>query len=302
MTTAVVFAYNNVGVRCLKVLLAQGVRVALVITHQDDSNENVFFASVANLAQENGIEKITPASPNGPEVIEKIAVIAPDFIFSFYYRQMIAPQILALAKRGALNMHGSLLPKYRGRAPTNWAVLRGETETGATLHDMVKKPDAGAIVDQMAVPILPDDTAQEVFDKVSVAAELVLFRSLPKLIDGTAARTPLVPIAGHYFSGRKPEDGRINCAAGIAEIHNLVRAVAPPYPGAFIEVAGQRVFVYRSRIVTLPSPEHAREKASLEVWEDSIVLNTRDGGTLTLIATQMDDRAALVAALPITLE
>src|SRR4029077_4380688 len=110
----------------------------------------------------------------------------PDFIFSFYYRHMLKPALLAAARRGAFNMHGSLLPKYRGRVPVNWAILKGETETGATLHEMVEKPDAGRIVDQQAVPILPDDLAVEVFRKVTDAAETVLRRSVAKLIDGTA--------------------------------------------------------------------------------------------------------------------
>ena len=105
---------------------------------------------------------------------------APDFLFSFYYRRMLPPALLALARRGAYNMHGSLLPKYRGRVPVNWAILLGETETGATLHEMVEKPDAGRIVDQKAVPIGPDDQALEVFRKVTGAAEAVLRRSLPR--------------------------------------------------------------------------------------------------------------------------
>ena len=104
-------------------------------------------------------------------------------------------------------MHGSLLPRYRGRAPVNWAVLHGERETGATLHYMTEKPDAGDIVAQSAVPILPDDTAREVFDKVTVAAEIALDGVLPALIAGTAPRVPQDLAAGVYFGGRRPEDG-----------------------------------------------------------------------------------------------
>jgi len=87
-------------------------------------------------------------------------------------------------------MHGSLLPKFRGRAPVNWAILKGERETGATLHYMLERADAGDIVDQLAVPILQDDDAREVFAKVTVAAETILARSLPALIAGTAPRRP----------------------------------------------------------------------------------------------------------------
>jgi methionyl-tRNA formyltransferase len=148
-------------------------------------------------------------------------------------------------------MHGSLLPKYRGRAPTNWAVLNGETETGATLHEMIARPDAGAIVDQIAVPILPDDTGQQVFDKVTVAAEQVLWRSLPALIAGQAPRRANEVARGSYFSGRRPEDGRIDWAQPAARIYDLMRAVAPPYPGAFTEIAGRRLVVAAARLIPI---------------------------------------------------
>ena len=169
---AVVFAYHDVGVRCLSVLLAHEIEVALVVTHRDDPKENVWFGSVERLAREHGLEIATPADPI--EVAAQVQAIEPDFLFSFYYRHMLPAPLLAAARHGAYNVHGSLLPRYRGRVPVNWAVLNGERETGATLHEMVVRPDAGGIVDQMAVPILPDDTAQDVFRKVTVAAEVVL--------------------------------------------------------------------------------------------------------------------------------
>jgi methionyl-tRNA formyltransferase len=140
---AVVFAYHDVGVNCLKELLKAGIEVDLVVTHQDDPNENVWFGSVAKLCKENGIPFITPSANELIGLVPQLQALAPDYIFSFYYRYMIPAQILACAKIAALNMHGSLLPKYRGRAPVNWAILHGETETGATLHIMEEKPDAG---------------------------------------------------------------------------------------------------------------------------------------------------------------
>ncbi|MFP5405686.1 MAG: formyltransferase family protein, partial [Gammaproteobacteria bacterium] len=184
--TAVVFAYHRVGVRCLKVLLAHGLDVRLVVTHEDSPGETIWFDSVADTARDYGIETIAPGDANESAVVDRVAGCRPDFLFSFYFRQMLAPAMLALASRGAFNMHGSLLPRYRGRVPVNWAILHGERETGATLHAMTARPDDGAIVDQQAVPILPDDSAAEVFGKVVVAAEMVLDRSLPGLIAGTA--------------------------------------------------------------------------------------------------------------------
>ncbi|GLU34673.1 formyltransferase [Trinickia caryophylli] len=246
---AVVFAYHNVGVRCLQVLLARGVDVALVVTHEDNPNENLWFESVASVAAEHGIEAIRPAGPDSAELREAVRRVRPDLLFSFYYRHMLPPDVLALAPRGAYNMHGSLLPKYRGRVPTNWAVLNGETETGATLHEMTAKPDAGAIIGQTSVPILPDDTARQVFDKVTVAAEQTLWRVLPALIAGEAPRLPNDLASGSYFGGRKPEDGRIDWSQPAQRVYNLVRAVAPPYPGAFTDQGGARFIVARARLV-----------------------------------------------------
>ena len=251
MKSAVVFAYHDVGVRCLRVLLDAGVAVPLVVTHRDDPNERVWFASVAELARGRGVQ--TLADPQPDQLLDVIRAANPDFIFSFYYRRMLPPEILALAKRGAFNMHGSLLPKYRGRAPVNWAVLHGETETGATLHEMTAKPDAGRIVDQQAVPIGPDDTAAEVFRRVTEAAAQVLKRSLVPLLEGKPVLKPNDLSQGSYFGGRRPEDGRIDWRKSAREIHNLVRAVAPPYPGAFCD--GLRIL--KTRIEDRSAPRGA---------------------------------------------
>ena len=248
MTSAVVFAYHNVGVRCLSVLLAQGVRVVLVVTHKDRAQENIWFDSVENLAREHGLPVITPEDANDAAVLEQVRALRPDFLFSFYYRNLLRPELLALPRRGAYNMHGSLLPRYRGRVPVNWAVIKGESETGATLHQMVEKPDAGGIVDQEAVPIGPDDTAADVFHKVTAAAGRVLARALPALIAGSARITPQDLSQGGYFGGRKPEDGRIDWTKSAQEVHNLVRGVAPPYPGAFTHIGARTLRILRTRL------------------------------------------------------
>jgi len=243
---AVVFAYHDVGVRGLEVLLAHGVDVRLVITHKDNPQENIWFDSVAELAQRNHIPVIYPEDPNLPEVIDEISRIAPDWLFSFYYRNMLNAELLSIPKKAALNLHGSLLPDYRGRVPINWAVLHGENQCGATLHRMEEKPDAGAIIDQQAVPILPNDTAFQVFQKVVCAAETVLVRTVPQLLRGDWIETPQELEKGRYFGGRKPEDGRVDWSAGAWQIHNLVRAVAPPYPPAFFDVDGHRIHLLGS--------------------------------------------------------
>jgi methionyl-tRNA formyltransferase len=252
---AVVFAYHNVGVRCLKVLLARGVDVALVVTHQDNPAETIWFDSVAALCNEQRIPFITPDDPKSPELHVQVKAAQPDLIFSFYYRHMLPVALLGLAKYGAYNMHGSLLPKYRGRVPVNWAVLHGETETGATLHEMAAKPDAGAIVAQTAVPILPDDTAYEVFGKVTVASEQTLWNALPAMLAGRTPKLPNALSQGSYFGGRKPEDGRIDWSQPAQTVYNLHRAVAPPYPGAWTVVNGKTFIIGKARLCPQARPD-----------------------------------------------
>ncbi len=243
--SAVVFAYSEVGHVCLTELLRQGADVRALFTHEDDPGETMWFPSVAELARGAGIPVLTPEAP-GDEEYELVRGLAPDALFSFYYRNMIPERFLALPSGGAFNMHGSLLPRYRGRACVNWAVLRGETETGATLHHMVRRADAGDIVDRESVPILRDDTALDVTRRVAGAARVILERTLPLIASGTAPRTPQDEERATYFGRRRPEDGRIDWSEGAMSIHNLVRAVTRPFPGAFTSHRGAKLFVWRS--------------------------------------------------------
>ena len=301
---AVVFAYSNVGDRCLRVLRACGVEVSLVVTHRDRAGEARWFERVADTAAELGLATVFADDLGEAELLARVAAASPDAVFSFYYRQMLPEAVLALAKLGAFNMHGSLLPKYRGRAPTNWAVLHGETETGASLHWMVAKPDAGAIVDQLAVPILPDDTARQVFDKVTVAAEVILWRSLPAIRAGKAARAPNDLARGSYFGARRPEDGRIDWSRPAAEVYNLIRAVAPPYPGAFTDVAGARLVIAKARIASPPQRQAVAERTlGLHVRDGRVFAVCGDGGQLLIHVMQTpsgplpaDSLAALLGA------
>ena len=290
MTSAVVFAYHNVGVRCLLTLLARGVDVTMVVTHRDSANETIWFESVRDAALAHRIPVITPDDANDIALFDAVVRARPDFIFSFYYRHMLPAPLLALASRGAYNMHGSLLPKYRGRVPINWAIIHGETETGATLHEMAAKPDAGAIVAQTAVPILPDDTAREVFIKVTVAAEQALWNVLPDLVAGSAPRIANDLSKGSYFSGRKPEDGRIDWNASAAAIHNLVRAVAPPYPGATTLIDGRAAVIERTRRVD-PKPAGFAQPRTLTVEGERCIAVCGDGSALMIVRAHIDGRS-----------
>lgn len=246
------FGYSEVGHDCLELLVTRDDDVMAVITHEDNPGEKIWFKTPALVAKACGIPVLTPESLKSAEWVDKIRAMQPDLILSVYYRHMIPEAILELAPLGAFNLHGSLLPKYRGRAPINWAVLHGESLIGMTLHRMVKRPDAGEIIDQEGVAIGSDDTAEEAFRKVLPCATTVLARQIDHLLDGTATGTPQDESAASYYGGRTPEDGRIDWLAPAVSVHNLVRAVTDPYPGAFADFAGARLMVWQTK----PLPGH----------------------------------------------
>ena len=286
------FGYSEVGYECLDLLLKRGDEVVALITHEDNPNEKIWFKTPAQAARAKGVPILTPEKVNTPEWIEKIAALRPDLILSVYYRHMISTKILGLARLGAFNMHGSLLPKYRGRAPINWAVLHGEPRVGMTLHRMVKAADAGAIVDQEGVDLGPRDTAEQAFRKVLPCARRVLARQIDALLAGTARETPQDETQATYFGGRTPEDGRIDWRQTSAQIFNLIRAVTDPYPGAFTDVGGTRLMVWWAEPDTQGRRGRPGEILSLE----PLIVATGDGA---LELTKTEWRGGPAAALQI---
>jgi methionyl-tRNA formyltransferase len=273
----IVFGYSEVGYACLELLLHRSTSVVAVFTHEDKPGENLWFRSVAALAREHAIPVFAPDSLKPPEWEEHIRNLKPDILFSFYYRKLIPPRLLELAPLGALNLHGSLLPKYRGRAPVNWAVLNGETKTGATLHHMVERADAGDIVDQEPVVIGPEETAFEVMQKVQAAALTVLDRQLPAVLAGRAPHHAQDEHQATYFSGRKPEDGRIDWHTPAVRIFNLVRAVTRPFPGAFTDCGDARLMIWWAKPLS-SSPETGETTVPGQVVSlDPIIVATGNG-------------------------
>lgn len=270
------FGYSEVGSECLELLLQRGDNVIALITHEDNPQEKIWFKPPAVVARQANLPTFTPESVNTPEWIERVAALRPDLILSAYYRNMIGLRVLDLARLGAFNMHGSLLPKYRGRAPINWAVLHGEPRIGMTLHRMVKRADAGAIVDQEGVEIGPRETAEQAFRKVLPCARRVLARQIDALLAGTARETPQEETQATYFGGRKPEDGRIAWTQASRQIFNLIRAVTDPYPGAFTDVNGTRLMIWWAESDS-PAARPPRGKPGEVLSLGPLVVATGDG-------------------------
>jgi len=245
---AVVLAYHDIGCIGIRALLAHGFDILAVFTYKDDPNENIWFESVAELAAARDIPVYAPTDINHPLWVDRIREMRPDILFSFYYRHMVCKEILDLPAAGCLNLHGSLLPRYRGRCPVNWVLIHGEKETGVTLHYMTPRPDDGDIVGQKRVAVDENDTALSLHRKLAAAAGDLLDALLPKIREGgRIERIPQERSSASYFGGRGPEDGEIDWSQDAASVRNLVRAVTRPYPGAFSYLGNRKCFFWQVR-------------------------------------------------------
>jgi len=291
---AVVFGYHGIGRLGLEALLRHGYEIAGVVSHPDAAGEEIWWPSVAELATERGLELLLRDDAKEPGLDAAVARWAPDILFSFYFRHMLPQAILDAAPRGGFNLHGSLLPAYRGRSPVNWVLVNGEPATGVTLHRMTRKPDDGAIVDQQEVAIDELDTAYTLFGKLEGAARELLDRALPALRDGRATERAQDPALASYYGGRKPADGRIDWSWSAARIYDLVRAVTHPYPGAFTRLAGRTLFVWWARGAGEAGGEPAGTILARDT--DGLVVATGDGA-LRLVTVQRPGEPELPAAV-----
>ena len=280
----IVFGYHTIGYLCLRELLARGEEVVAVVTHRDDPGEEIWFESVAELARPSGIAVFQPRNPNTPRFTDLVRSLRPDLLLSFYYRRLLSRELLAIPRLGGINLHGSLLPKYRGRSPANWALINGETRTGVTLHYMTEEADAGDIIAQQAVAITAEDTALTLFRRLAPAALELLRTTFPLIKAGHAPRTPQDPRQATLYGGRRPEDGKIDWRRPALGLYNLIRAVTAPYPGAFTCYHGRKLYVWRARPIS-PRPPAATPALFPGETGDGVGKGTRDAGVPPLPGT-----------------
>ena len=306
--------YSQLGYRAVRLLSELGCEVAAVVTHHDDPAENRWYRTPAEAARELGLPlhyaDELAAAPGG--IAALAGRLAPDLVLSVFYRDLLPAPVLAAGRLAALNLHPSLLPAYRGRAPINWVLVRGEPRTGVTLHHMIGRADAGDVVGQRAIEIAPRETALTLYRKVEEEGVLLLAEMLPRVAAGTAPRLPQDESRASKFGRRRPEDGRIDWSWPAARIDCLVRAVAPPWPGAFADVEGRRAWIYQGRPAepvaaeaaagadpaTTADPATARDPAALRPAPGSV----RRAAGRVWIATGDDwfevEAAAGVAGVP----
>ncbi len=279
---AVVLAYHEIGYVCLEELIKSNIEVVALFTHPDDPDEEVWFRTPRVLAEAHGIPVFDPPSLKDPAWVERIRALSPDYLFSFYYRNMLPREILDIPRLAPLNLHGSLLPRFRGRCPVNWVLIEGETKTGLTLHVMEVKPDAGDIVAQKEVEITFDDTAHSLAVKLAAAARRLMVEVMPLLESGTFGCRPQEG-ASSCYGGRKPEDGIIDWTKSADAIYNLIRAVTHPYPGAFTFLDGTKLFIWKA----LPQKAARRGEPGIIATVHPLVVETGDG-TLRILSLQLE--------------
>ncbi len=273
---AVVFAYHNMGIVGLEALARGKFDIRAIFSHLDDPGENIWFRSVAGWGKKNRIPVYCPENVNTPEWVEMIRKASPEVIFSFYYRKLLGRDILMIPSLGSFNLHGSMLPAYRGRCPVNWVLVNGERHTGVTLHHIIEAPDAGDIVGQKEVAIEFEDTAYTLYQKLCAKAKGLLEEVLPLIKQGSGPRVAQDLKQGSYYGGRRPEDGRINWSWPVIRIYNLVRAVTEPYPGAFTHFPqGETLFIWWA----LPEEDRVSKGpvGALEFEKDNVYVRASDG-------------------------
>jgi methionyl-tRNA formyltransferase len=272
----VVFAYHNIGIVGLEALVQEKFDIQAIFSHLDDPEENIWFGSVAEWGKKNQIPVFCPKNVNTPEWIEMIRKTSPEVIFSFYYRNLLSRDTFMIPSAGSFNLHGSLLPAYRGRSPVNWVLVNGEQRMGVTLHHIVEAPDAGDIVGQKEVLIEFEDTAYTLYQKICVKARALLEEVLPLIKKGIAPRMAQNLKQGSYYGGRRPEDGKIDWSWPVVKIYNLVRAVTEPYPGAFTHLPeGEKLFIWWA----LPEKGSISESpvGALELENGNVFIRASDG-------------------------
>lgn len=247
----VIFAHQNWGVRAISELIKTDYEISFVFTHplDMDKNETVWYDSVKKLCDQNKIpvdEKINISKIE----VEKIKKISPDLILSVGWRRLLPNSILSIPKYGSINMHDGLIPKYRGFAPINWAIINGETEAGITTHFIDAGIDTGSIIMQKKISINFEDTAYDVYNRLLELSSNLLLETL-SLVDSKQVKpiNQTLHNQGFFCSRRFPSDGRIDWANNRLEVYNLIRALSDPYPNAFCYYHKEKVLIKQAKLI-----------------------------------------------------
>jgi len=277
------FGYSEVGYTCLEKLIQMGEDVVFVVTHRDQKDERIWFRSVSDLAHRNLIPVLKPENILDKRFTARISSFKPDVVLSVYFRNIFGRELLTIPPSGCINLHGSLLPSHRGRAPVNWAIIHGEKETGITLHYMTEKVDAGSIIMQKKIAIESTDTGFSLTKKIaSEGAELlrkcidILHREKPKA-------TPQDESKASYFGKRTPEMGRIDWKWNAETIYNYVRSLTDPFPGAYFMLRERKCVILRGEISECVQSADAQSEWKIASKDEAMLKGIIAPGTIVKV-------------------
>jgi methionyl-tRNA formyltransferase len=232
----------------LKRLIERGDNILGFVTLDSDSMQKMSGATdLTELAEGSQIPILKVHNINQPDVVAWIRLRAPDLLLVVGWTQLLKPDLLRVPKFACLGFHASLLPKSRGRAPVNWAIINGETETGNTMIILEPEADSGDIVAQRKIPITDDDNCNTIYQKVGQTEVEMLDEILPLIQKGILPRRKQDDSQATVMPKRRPEDGRIDWNRSTREIYNWVRALTDPYPGAFSFLNGEKIWIWAAR-------------------------------------------------------
>lgn len=263
---------QEIGARCLRVILDAGHDVVGVGTFEPDAHEH-WTDEVARIAAERGLRRIKGRRFRTEEALEELRALRPDILFAIGWRWILPKAVLDIPPKGCLGIHGSLLPRGRGFAPVNWALLWDQPRTGPSLFYFDEGTDTGDLVGQKPFAITDADDADTVRRRLADASVELLSAHLEGLANGTAPRIPQPLEGATYGPRRRPEDGAIDWTAPPRAVFNLVRALTRPYPGAFTFLEGRKVLIWKVRVTETSAPGPGQAAAG----EARLVVGAGDG-------------------------
>ena len=280
------------AVEPLRALAAAGHDIAGVVTRTDKPTgrgRTVTAPPVKVAAQELGLTIFQPKRARDPEFIEILRTLTPEVIIVAAYGQLLPKEILTLPKFGCVNIHASLLPAYRGAAPINWAIIRGEQETGITIMLMDEGMDTGAILLQESIPVGPEDTAGALKEKLASMGAKLIITAVPLLGSGKLIPVPQDGMKATMAPLLKKGDGLIDWHLSAQEIHNRVRGLSP-WPGAFSFLDNNMVKIIATGVL-----DGTGEPGSLYERDKNTLVAGTGSGLLRILSIQPEGKKPMTA-------
>lgn len=277
------------GKECLQEILAIGGHVVAILTFTDEIAQKTSGAvPFDDIAEKHDIPLFKVKNTNTPEAIKLLREINPDVMFVVGWTRLVNAEVLAIPEYGCIGMHASLLPKYRGRAPVNWALINNETMTGNSMILLDDGVDTGDILLQRSIPISLSDTCKTLYDKVAEAGRDMIREIIPYLDKGELPRKQQNHAEATVMPKRTPEDGVIDWKKSVLELYNWVRALTHPYPGAFTHFKGKELYIWEAQICHFSNNGKPQQPGTVVSLSDGIVVATGKNELLRLHRLNFD--------------